>query len=202
MARIKSDQSKTAATILQIARGLFIQKGFSGTSISDIANLAKLNKSLIYHHFINKEGLWKAVKEDILKTYTNEPSTEDFKLTKLDLKEFLNEVVRFRFNLYADNPDLVRLMLWQRLEDGEATLSSFTNSSYFSYLISSISALQERGEVRRDIDSETLSYFIVNNASSIFTDYMYALKAKNQEDIQQYLPAIIAFLYSALKNGT
>jgi AcrR family transcriptional regulator len=201
MPRIKSAHNKTAATILQTAGELFIQKGFSGTSINDIASLAQVNKSLIYHHFTNKEGLWKAVKEDILKSYTSKQNTEIYKLTNLNLKEFLNEVVRFRFHLYADNPNLIRLMLWQRLENNEATLSLFNDSPYWNYINAQILVLQERGEVRQDIQAETLSYFIVSNGSNLFFDQMHILKYKNQEDLEQYLDATIALLYSALKNN-
>src|SRR5690242_1636043 len=41
----------TKTVILNAALTVFIQKGFAGASISDIAKLAKINQSLIYHHF-------------------------------------------------------------------------------------------------------------------------------------------------------
>ncbi len=57
---------KTAELILQTAKKQFLEKGYDGTSINDVANDAKINKSLIYHHFGSKQDLWKAVKSQIL----------------------------------------------------------------------------------------------------------------------------------------
>ena len=51
----------TRKVILNAARDLFVKKGFAGTSISEIAKQAKVNQSLIYHHYANKESLWTAV---------------------------------------------------------------------------------------------------------------------------------------------
>jgi len=60
---------KTAILILKVARKLFIRKGFAATSISEIAKECNINKSLIYHHFENKESLWKAIKGEMISTY-------------------------------------------------------------------------------------------------------------------------------------
>jgi AcrR family transcriptional regulator len=62
-----SKQQRTVADttrkkILDAARKLFVKNGFAGTSISDIAGLAKINQSLIYHHFRDKQELWKGLK--------------------------------------------------------------------------------------------------------------------------------------------
>ena len=55
--------SKTKEIILEAALAVFIEKGFAGASISQIAKAAKINQSLIYHHFASKEDLWVCVKK-------------------------------------------------------------------------------------------------------------------------------------------
>lgn len=47
--------------ILKSASALFAERGFSGVSMSDVAEAAGLVKSSIYHHFENKEALYLAV---------------------------------------------------------------------------------------------------------------------------------------------
>lgn len=47
----------TKEKVLQAAITLFYQKGFSGTSVRDIAERAKVNVSLISYYFKNKQGL-------------------------------------------------------------------------------------------------------------------------------------------------
>src|SRR4051794_4440716 len=43
--------------IVKAAISLFNSNGYSGTSIRDIANLAKVNTATIAYHFNNKQGL-------------------------------------------------------------------------------------------------------------------------------------------------
>ena len=43
--------------ILKAAAELFAQKGFDGTRISEIAELAEVNKALIYYYFENKQAI-------------------------------------------------------------------------------------------------------------------------------------------------
>lgn len=46
--------------IYRASEELFATKGYDGVSISDIASLAGTSKSLIYHHFENKQQLYEA----------------------------------------------------------------------------------------------------------------------------------------------
>ncbi len=53
----------TRAALLESAIGLFAKKGFSGTSVKDIADGAGVNISLVSYHFSGKEGLYKTCLE-------------------------------------------------------------------------------------------------------------------------------------------
>src|SRR5579885_3065935 len=105
MPRIKktSPSELTQKKILSSARQLFVKKGFAGTSISEIAEKASINQSLIYHHFENKEHLWKEVKIDIFSKSTPENFTIPTEPT--DLRSFLEQVIYPRFAYYDKHPD-------------------------------------------------------------------------------------------------
>ncbi len=62
------NREKTRNTILDVALELFATRGFSGTSISLIAEKAGISKGLIYHYFKNKQALLKAILETGLST--------------------------------------------------------------------------------------------------------------------------------------
>jgi AcrR family transcriptional regulator len=195
MARAKTEHHKTAELILESAQVHFLQKGFKGTSINDVADYAKINKSLIYHHFGDKENLWKAVKERILKKSANNHLDEiDFK--RPTLKEFLEAFVPFRFNLYAHHPELVRLMGWQRLEPQGEYLSGVTNKN-FTKLDEQIISLQKTGEIRDDLKPDMVTYIITSMASNGFMDKANFLKTKKGQD--QYLKFIMESLTTILK---
>lgn len=58
-----SSKRHTKQDLLEAASHLFEQKGYKGTSIRDIAKATDTSISNIYHHFGNKEGLWKTIHE-------------------------------------------------------------------------------------------------------------------------------------------
>lgn len=57
----KEVDTDTKQKILEVASRLFAQKGFSGTSVRDIANTAGVNLAAINYHFSNKKNLLKEV---------------------------------------------------------------------------------------------------------------------------------------------
>ena len=100
--------------ILQAAKTLFSQKGYSGASVGNIAKLAQVNKSLIYHYFKDKNDLWHQVKV-YFSIDANEDLIEDiFKLN--NLKDFINRFINFRYQILSKDEQLRRMLYWQRLE--------------------------------------------------------------------------------------
>src|SRR3954468_19099396 len=49
--------------LIHVAKMLFADKGFDGTSVKDLAEAADLNVSLVSYHFGGKEGLYQACLE-------------------------------------------------------------------------------------------------------------------------------------------
>jgi len=88
--KMKLPEEKTDYKILLSARELFVEHGFSGTSMGKIAMKANVNHSLIFHHFGNKQKLWQAVKDNIIeegkRLYAHVPET---KLLFADFLEIL-----------------------------------------------------------------------------------------------------------------
>jgi AcrR family transcriptional regulator len=195
MARPKIENHKTAALILESAERHFLDKGFEGTSINDVADDAKINKSLIYHHFKDKENLWKAVKEQILERASNNRLEElDFK--RPTLKEFLEVFVSFRFRLYGQHPELVRLMEWQRLEPEGRTLSGVKHKS-FAELDAFILSLQKNRQIRGDLKPEVILYLIMSMSSSGFMDKAPFLDSQKGQN--HYLKLIVDSLTTILR---
>ena len=52
---IKGEETKLK--ILKAGIELFSKKGYDATSVNEISKKAKLTKSLLYHHFKNKESI-------------------------------------------------------------------------------------------------------------------------------------------------
>lgn len=68
---VETPVSPQKLAILEIAQGLFIQRGYDGVSIRDLAAECGLAKATIYHHFRDKEDLFFSVLEhDLLTLHT------------------------------------------------------------------------------------------------------------------------------------
>ena len=117
--RKRLDPAKTRETILVAALDVFAEKGFDGTSIADIAAVAKTPKSLLQYHFGTKDELWKACLEQ--------------KAVPLlqPLDRFLEDggpanmagLVAARFRVLAANPQVSRMLAWASM--GTAPLPDF-----------------------------------------------------------------------------
>ena len=98
-ARKRMSAEERKMSIINVAKPLFAEKGFNGTSIRHIAKTANVSEALLYKHFPSKEAMYK----EIL-TYTRrlsditlaeieemEPSTENL----VFLVYFLFQVIMF-----------------------------------------------------------------------------------------------------------
>ena len=61
----KEQAEATRATILAAARRLFARRGYPDVSIDEIVKAARLTKGALYHHFRDKQQLFRGVVEQI-----------------------------------------------------------------------------------------------------------------------------------------
>lgn len=103
--------------ILDESLALFATHGFAQVSISMIAKQAGVTKSLIFHHFENKEQLWETVKESFFKRYA-ENQMNLFESEKEPL-ELIRKSMRYYFEFVKNNPLIPRFFAYAHLENDE-----------------------------------------------------------------------------------
>jgi AcrR family transcriptional regulator len=101
------DSTATRARLLAAATEEFATHGIAGARVDRIAAEAKSNKSLIYSYFGNKDALF-----DIAFDTRVDTDIENIVFTPDDLPGY---AVRL-YDMYLDDPTLVRLLTWARLE--------------------------------------------------------------------------------------
>ncbi len=89
---------KTKEIIIEIAFKLFLDKGYKNTSMSDLVRETKLSKGAFYHHFENKETLYKEVIDTYFIAYYDQidwKSTNNLNVSEIELmiKEFYSAFV-------------------------------------------------------------------------------------------------------------
>ena len=59
--RARMTNAERREQLIEIARGLFAERGFEGASIEEVAARASVSKPVVYEHFGGKEGLYAVV---------------------------------------------------------------------------------------------------------------------------------------------
>ena len=193
---IKNKQARsdnTSNKILETACKIFPELGFAGTSISMLAKDAKINQSLIYHHFGSKEELWKATKGYLLRdVFDDTSSAEESK----SLEEFVTTSVRNRFEWYLKHPEIIRMVNWQRLEPKRKQLQGTAPMSVDSW-VRIIPRMQKEGKIRADLPAEMVIVMMGNIIIAPMLDEHRFLKSK--ESCEKYIAVITDALLFVLK---
>ncbi len=84
----------TKETILRESFKLFLAKGYDGTSVPDIERAAKITRGAIFHHFINKEDIFKQSADYFVLSFLEEVNYG---------KEYLNSSTPLKTFMSKDN---------------------------------------------------------------------------------------------------
>lgn len=181
--RPKADVTRQA--IIESARKLFVKKGFAATSISEIASGADINQSLIYHHFGNKEELWKAIKQEAITSFQEKQHTNfDELLTIDDFNQFITDLVSYRFEIYDRYPDLRRMIDWQFMESAPQSLRTIPGDVLVRFR-DKIVAYQKSGAIKKQHNPELIVTFLMNSPLGFFRSYRDFTKGLTKKQNEQ-----------------
>ena len=98
----------TESKIIESAKDVFVEKGFAGARMQEIADKAGVNKALLNYYFRSKDKLYEAVFKHVLGRFMRAfaDAARDTETFRDFLKTFIYSYVDFEVN----NPCIVRLM--------------------------------------------------------------------------------------------
>lgn len=151
----KSDQ--TRKRILDAAAKEFIEKGFEGVSVSQVAQRAGVSKQLVHHHFSDKEELFARVHEARFRPSSYWDEGPDGKL---------RDLIAERFRKRAKNTDYIRVLTWEAagLRNGAVPGEKERRERIAQYA-TKLRLLQAQGKLPRDMDYRLLHLTILALAS-------------------------------------
>jgi len=149
------DAKATRRRLIDAARTEFAEHGIAGARVDRIAADAQANKAQIYHYFGSKDRLFDAVWEDLV-----EQVVEAAPLDVDDLPGFAARLSR----TYAQRPELIRLITWQRLERGDDPPHEFAVKSIQNN-VDAIAKAQADGRIPDRWDSRVLFAQIIHTAA-------------------------------------
>ena len=150
-----ADTSSARDLILDAAEHLFATKGFSATTIKQIAASASVNSALLYYYFENKETLYREMIRRILSTMAGKGlQLLDHPASPTD---GVRALVRFQSAFLSSHPHLPRLIA--REFAGHETTNAIPLfgellATLFARLCEIIREGQRRGEFNKDLTAE------------------------------------------------
>lgn len=143
------DPEATRARIFEAAIEEFAGHGVAGARIERIAHEAHANKESIYRYYGSKEELLRRVMDRYVDERGEELAPKD-----RDLDAYVRESFRF----YRDNPDFLRLTVWEGMEPGtridDASLAN--RRAHYEDKVASIVEQQRAGAVDPELDPRHL----------------------------------------------
>jgi AcrR family transcriptional regulator len=106
--------------ILGVAMAEFARLGLAGARVDAIAAQTKTSKRMIYYHFGSKEGLYEAVLAYGFRSIRRDDEVAPERLALLDPMDALKAVTGQAFDIHADNPDFVRLVMQENLRNASS----------------------------------------------------------------------------------
>ncbi|HEV2780666.1 MAG TPA: ScbR family autoregulator-binding transcription factor [Actinophytocola sp.] len=148
---------RTRNAILDAAAEVFDERGFNGASLSDILTRAGVTKGALYFHFTSKEELARAIIDE---QFTVPLPFVDF--DNLTLQTLIDMSHALAYNLREN----VRVRASVRLvvESNFANPSPEAYDRWIKMATDVLTAAQERGDLRKELDPED----VANWTSAVF----------------------------------
>jgi AcrR family transcriptional regulator len=151
--------------MLEVAERLFIQNGYEGTSMDDIAKEAQFTKRTIYQYFVNKEDLFYAVVFKFTK-HLNTIYEKSFKGKKTALEKLQSSVFQY-FQFFKDNPEIFKLINYIPSVKPDKEVSPNYNEllklheETYQMFVATIKEGKMDGSMSPSLDAKKAAHFVV-----------------------------------------
>lgn len=200
------DPERTRERLLRCATAVFAKDGYEGARTEQIARRAGLSKTLIYHYFGSKKGLYTAALE--AEVLSLRQSHRDLDLRRMAPLEALRQLTEATFDYFAGAPQLISLLNTENLQRGEHIRASPKLVDSYDPLIETIRDFLARGaaegSLRPGIDPLGL-YLSIAGMSYHFIANRYTMGAvlhrdfERPEEIARRRHQIIDFTLAAVR---
>jgi TetR/AcrR family transcriptional regulator len=151
----------TVHRILSAAEQLFAEHGYVGTRTVEIARAAGVTERTLFKHFPDKASLLERVVAPALAAAAAPPPPQDG-----DFGAWVAQLLRERLAAAQARPHALRLVLVELLTSAPARkrFAPLWKRDLWSGLVRAIARFQARGELRADLDAESLARVVLSLA--------------------------------------
>ena len=121
---VKTKDSTTENVILEAARKVFTQKGYSASRMDDIAAEAGLNRALLHYYFRNKDRMFEMIFEQRIREFFSGLIT--ILTSDVSLNDKIKAIIEHDISMLNKHPDLPLFVL-QEINQNPNRLKEFIN---------------------------------------------------------------------------
>ena len=175
--------------LINVARSLFAERGYEGTSIEEVAQRAGVSKPVVYEHFGGKEGLYAVVVDREMTALLDGVTSS---LTNNRYRPRVEQVVLALLTYVEERADGFRLLL----RDAPASVSSGTYLSLINDAVSQVASILAGDFSRRGLDPELAPLYAQALVGSVTLTAQWWLDAR-----QPKKEVVAAHLVNMMWNG-
>lgn len=190
MAKAARKKASKKELILRRAAAMFREKGFSGTSMRDLAEMVGIEAASLYNHIRSKNEILEAICFNVANIFNSNMEVVESNGQKSIAK--IEELLRFHIRQMVENYEEVYVSdrEWKHLD--EPYLSNFQNQrrNYRKKFAAIIEEGIEKNEIRK-IDAPTAILIILHAVSGIESWHRSKAKISAQELEENMLKIMI-----------
>jgi AcrR family transcriptional regulator len=174
LTRPRRGEPRARTKILDASRRLFARRGFSETSVGDIARAADVARATVYNNFDDKQDILAAIISDYMTGYAriSQRLRENARSGQTSF-ELIQEMVREALSWKVENADLQPIVAVARnlRSSGWEEANKAADDSLVGWILAVHAADETAGLIRDDIDLEfsvRAAYAMIDSTLSSF----------------------------------
>ncbi|HBG33075.1 MAG TPA: TetR/AcrR family transcriptional regulator [Acholeplasmataceae bacterium] len=189
----RKDGQKTFEQIIDTAKKLFSKNGYQATSINEIIQKAGIATGTFYLYFDDKFALYSYVLAKYRKSIRRAISegiahaTTRYEKERLGLRSFLK---------FAWQDPLAYRIIWESMFADKALFREYYETFSHDYVRQLDHAVKD-GEVRNDVDLETLSYILMGISNFVGLQVLFR-DTLSDEDLDRITDQVMKVLTSGM----
>jgi AcrR family transcriptional regulator len=150
--------SGTALKILEAAELEFLEKGYDGSRVDEIAKRANINKSQLYYYFGSKDNIL----NELIKlriTKADDIINNSFDITKVTTKDSFLSFIDELYNYFISIEKILKIAM---VEMAKSNSTNFTIFELFEPIYKKIQAATEKMGIKSESATAPVSYFFID----------------------------------------
>ncbi len=200
MRRTKKESEATKERIIEAALYVFLEKGFSMTSVEDIVKSLDLTRGAFYWHFKDKDDVFRSIieKEHSQRIISMRSIIEEEHEDRARLEKILHNIL----DHFYDNErfrSFIKLR-WFRVEQDpnkfSVPVTELMNKTVISVLKSTLSSAKTKGLLNDGIEPEETTFHLIGLTNGIYRLYFTGIEFyQSKENVTKLLNSYIDLIF-------